>query len=110
MKSKLNLASALIVLLGSTAIYAFAADNELLGEAAPPTAATRTVVIDHDTQYVNVTGGDIVKFVVHNKEYVWNFDGADTNNFVDLNKIFPNDGLHHEVKVYIARNPLYTGA
>jgi hypothetical protein len=110
MQPKLILINTLFVILGSTAFYACAGDNDLIGEAAPPTAATRTIVINHDTQYVNVKGGDIVKFVVHNKDYVWNFDTADNINVVNLNKLLPSDTLHHEVKVYIARNPLYTGA
>jgi hypothetical protein len=110
MKPKFILTNVLILILGSTAFCAIAGDNDLIGEIAPPTAATRTIVIDHDTQYVNVRGGDIVKFVVHNKDYVWNFDAADNINVVDLNKLLPSDILHHAVKVYIGRNPLYTGA
>jgi len=73
-------------------------------------AATRTISVDHDTNYVNLTGGDVVKFVIHGKEFVWNFDTADNINEFDLNRILPAGTLHHVVKVYVARDPTYTGA
>lgn len=89
---------------------AFAGPSDLYGEPAPVTAAGRTVVIDHDTQTVNVTGGDTIQFIVHGQHYAWNFDSADNIKVVNLNALLPAGTLHHTVRVYIARDPDYSGA
>jgi len=111
-----NAMKQLATLLGSAAMglvlcsSAVAGPSDLYGEAAPNTAAERTVVIDHDTQYVNVTGGDVVRFVVHGQDFTWNFDTAANIGEVDLNKLLPSGLLHHTVKVYVERDPDYDGA
>lgn len=81
----------------------------LLGDPAPVAAATRTIVIAPDTRWVNVTGGDIVKFVAGNKTFAWNFDvGAGTSSF-DLNRVAPPGMLDHKVTAYVAPDPRYIG-
>jgi uncharacterized membrane protein YgcG len=82
---------------------------DLMGDPAVVTAATRTVVIAPDTSYVNVTGGEIIKFVVGDKAFAWNFDGADYLDKFDLNQTAPPGMLDHRVIVYVAANPLYSG-
>jgi hypothetical protein len=99
-----------VALCALTASTAFAGPNDLYGESAPASAAEHTVVINHDTQYVNVTGGDVVKFIVHGQPYTWNFDTAANINVVDLNALIPAGALHHTVRVYVARDPTYSGA
>ena len=96
-------------LMLATAAPVFADPSNFYGEPAPASAADRTVVINHDTAYVNVTGGDVVKFVVHGKTYTWNFDTANNISVVDLNSLIPDGSLHHMVKVYVARDPTYEG-
>lgn len=98
--------AALTMAMASTAI---ASPNDLFGEAVPPTAATKTINIDHDTSYVNVTGGDVVKFIVHGQEYTWDFDSANNISEIDLNALLPTGALHHVVKIYVARDPTYEG-
>lgn len=44
-----------------------------LGAPAPMAAATKTVVIRPDTRWVNVTGGDIVRFIVDDQSFAWTF-------------------------------------
>ncbi|HSY27848.1 MAG TPA: CzcE family metal-binding protein [Burkholderiaceae bacterium] len=112
MKQKLfSLAVIALALAGATLSSATVANpNDLYGEAAPTAAAERTIVIDHDTNYVNLTSGDVVKFVVHGKEYAWSFDTGGNIAVMDLNQILPPGTLHHTVKVYLARDPTYTGA
>ncbi|PFH10452.1 heavy-metal resistance protein CzcE [Collimonas sp. PA-H2] len=82
---------------------------DLLGDPAVVTAATRTIVITPDTSYVNVTGGEIIRFVVGDKSFAWNFDGADYLEKFDLNQTAPPGMLDHKVIAYVAANPLYSG-
>ncbi|WP_081991990.1 CzcE family metal-binding protein [Collimonas arenae] len=82
---------------------------DLLGDPAPVTAATRTIVITPDTAYVNVTGGEIIKFVVGDKAFAWNFDGEEFLERFYLNQTAPAGMLDHKVVAYVAPNPLYLG-
>ena len=87
---------------------ALTADLDLLGGSAAVTAATRTIVIAPDTKYVNVTGGDTVKFVVGDKSFAWNFTVPANLSSFDLTRIAPPGMLDHEVTAYVATNPIYT--
>lgn len=82
---------------------------DLLGDPAPVTAATRTIVITPATRYVNVTGGEIVRFVAGGKSFAWNFDGEESAAAFALNLTAPAGVLDHEVMAYVAPNPLYLG-
>jgi hypothetical protein len=82
--------------------------TDLWGEPAAVSAATRTLVIDHYVPYVNVTGGQVVRFVVGDQAFAWNFDSAQEVPPFDLRLIAPPGVmLDHPVTVYVARNPLY---
>ncbi len=78
---------------------------DMLGAAAPVLAAERTIVIAPDTRYVNVIGGETVKFVAGDKSFAWTFDGAYSS--FDLNQTAPAGMLDHKVTAYVAPNPLY---
>ncbi|AMP08376.1 hypothetical protein CAter282_0562 [Collimonas arenae] len=82
---------------------------DLWGDPAPVMAATRTIVIAPDTTYVNVTGGEIVKFVVGDKSFAWNFDGEEYIEHFDLSQTAPPGVLDHAVTAYVSANPLYSG-
>ncbi|MFC3107628.1 CzcE family metal-binding protein [Undibacterium arcticum] len=82
---------------------------DLLGDPAPVSAATRTIVIAPNAKYVNVTGGETVKFVVGDKSFAWYFDGPEDVSSFDLNRIAPSGVLDHAVIAYVAPNPLYMG-
>jgi hypothetical protein len=107
MKQKFLLGCTLSVLLASATMPAFAADDytRLMGESVPSGHADRTVVIGSSTSYVNVTNGDVIKFVVGDKTFSWAFNGASTISEIDLNKLTPPGLLDHTVKVYIAKAP-----
>ena len=79
----------------------------LLGETAPATAANRTITIAPDTRYVNVQGGQTVRFNVGEKTFTWDFDGPNTVWAFDLNKVTPPGLLDHTVTAYVSPNPLY---
>jgi hypothetical protein len=83
---------------------------DLYGDPAPVSAAQRTIVIGPDTKYVNVEGGQIVKFVAGDKEFAWNFFVARTVSMFRLNEVAPAGVLDHEVRAYVSPDPRYIGA
>ncbi|WP_020656999.1 CzcE family metal-binding protein [Massilia niastensis] len=79
----------------------------LLGERAPEAAAARTIVITPDTKYVNVEGGETVRFVVGERAFAWNFNGSLIVDMVELNRVVPPDILNHKVRAFVAPDPRY---
>jgi len=88
-------------------VLATASDPGLdwFGNAAPVTMATRTIAIKPDTSYVNVTGGEIIRFDVGERSFVWNFNGRPSS--FDLRRVAPSALLDRKVTVYVAPNPMY---
>ena len=78
------------------------------GDPVPDSAATKTIVIDSGTQYVNVTGGEVIKFVDGGKSFAWNFDGPYGYAF-ELNRVAPAGVLDHRVMAYVDPDPLMNG-
>ncbi len=78
---------------------------DLLGGPGSPSTVTRTIVIKPDTSYVNVTGGEIIRFEVGNKSFLWNFSGQRSS--FDLARVAPPSVLDRKVTVYVAPNPMY---
>ena len=78
---------------------------DLLGGPASPSMATRTIFIKPETNYVNVTGGEVIRFEVGNKSFVWNFNGQRSS--FDLARVAPPSLLDHKVTAYVAPNPMY---
>jgi Heavy-metal resistance protein CzcE len=81
----------------------------LLGQPIPPAAAQKTIVIRPDTRWVNVTGGDTVRFLVGDKAFGWGFDVAAGVKAVDLERVAPPGMLDHPVVAYVAPDPRYIG-
>lgn len=80
-----------------------------LGDPAPVAIATETIVIRPDTKWVNVTGGDTIRFVVGDKDFAWAFNVAGSVMSFDLNRVAPPGVLDHRVVAYIAPDPRYIG-
>jgi hypothetical protein len=59
----------LSAILAACAPIDYSSRLDLLGDPAPVYAATRTIVITPDTEYVNITGGEIIRFVVNDKSF-----------------------------------------
>jgi hypothetical protein len=112
MNQKFTLSGVVSILLATAAISSFAADDnaKLLGTKVESTSAGRTVVVGPNTTYVNVTHGDVVKFVTGNASFVWAFNGPSTLSEVDLNAIAPSGMLDHHVKVYVSKDSSMDGA
>ena len=81
---------------------------DLLGSPVPPAAATRVVNLTPDTRYVNVVAGDTIRFVNGSGEFAWSFDVSPIVQTFDLNQVAPQGVLGHELRVYVAPNPLYS--
>jgi hypothetical protein len=108
MKTKSLVPAVVALALSVSALSSMAATpDELLGETASATAANRTITITPDTKYVNVQGGQTVRFNVGEKTFTWDFDGPDTVWAFDLNKVTPPGLLDHTVTAYVSPNPLY---
>jgi len=83
---------------------------DLYGQSAPALAAQRTIVITPATKYVNVEGGQIVRFVAGDKEFAWNFNTAGSISSFALNDVAPPGVLDHPVRAYVSPDPKYMGA
>jgi hypothetical protein len=100
---KLSIVLAVAGMVASLAASA-AVRADLLGDPSPANQAQRTIVITPTTKYVNVTEGDVVRFVVDGQTFVWNFDGSPDINSFPLNRVAPAGVLDHTVTAYVARN------
>jgi len=78
---------------------------ELLGSPGALSMVTRTIAIKPGTTFVNVTGGEIIRFDVGDKSFVWNFNGQRSS--FDLAQIAPPSVLDRKVTAYVAPNPMY---
>jgi hypothetical protein len=82
-----------------------------LGNAVPvQSPADETIVISDTTRYVNLTGGETVRFVVGGQAFTWRFQTGGTHLIpFDLSRIAPKGLLNHRVVAYVADDPLYLG-
>lgn len=83
--------------------------HAFLGDPAPITAAAKAIVIRPDTKWVNVTGGDTVRFDVGGKSFAWTFNVARGIHSFELNRVAPPGMLEHTVVAYVAPDPRYIG-
>lgn len=82
---------------------------DLLGNAAPATAATRTIVITPETKWVNVEGGEVINFVVGDKFFAWDFYVGSTVSSFDLSRVAPAGVLNRRIEAYVSPDPRYIG-
>ena len=102
---KLIHTAAIALALGaSTIVVANAsASTNLIGEPVSAAAVDRTIDIGSGTRWVDVTQGEIVKFVSNGREFTIAFDGVAEN--ADLRTLAPQGALDHEVDVDVSQNP-----
>ena len=103
MKKRSLVVAAAGLLFGIAAVAAADVPLDLLGQPAVPEQAQRTVVITPATRYVNVTEGDVVRFIANGKIFAFFFDSRAASSFA-LNRVAPPGVLDHTVTVYVARN------
>lgn len=81
-----------------------------LGTPVHGESTNRTITLDANTKWVNVTGGETIRFIVDGKSFFWRFDTYNTNPVVELDKIAPAGMLgDRSIKVYVSPDPLYIG-
>lgn len=78
-------------------------DSGPYGQAVAGTAS-RVVMIDPASRYVNVTRLETVSFVIDGKTTTWHFDTLGTRSF-PLSKAIPGA---NGVQVYLTESPMYT--
>jgi hypothetical protein len=76
--------------------------TDMFGSAAGTGPTQRTIKIDGNTRYVNVTEGDTVTLTDGNQTVSWQFDGVNRN--FPLSKIFPAADNAQNVKVFVEPN------
>jgi hypothetical protein len=112
MKMRLPSPVTIPLMLAAAALTACATRTsyvDLYGEPASASRAERTIVIDTGTKHVNVTGGEIIRFVAGNKEFTWNFFIGRKSDSFDLNEVAPPGLLDHPVRAYVSPDPRYIG-
>jgi len=84
--------------------------RSLYGTLVPTTSyADYSIVIHPNTRYVNVEGGEIVRFVVNDQSFVWHFMVARSVSHFDLKEVAPGGMLDHSVIAYVKPDPRYIG-
>lgn len=83
--------------------------TELLGDPVASGSMGRVIRIDPGTRYVNVEGGETIRFDINGKIFGWNFSGPLTVTSFNLRQVVPPGLLDHDVLVYIRANPDYRG-
>jgi hypothetical protein len=79
------------------------------GTAVHEGRADYTITLDSGTRWVNVTGGETVRFVMDGKSFMWRFDtyGSLVPVF-ELKEIAPAGILgDRAIKVYVSPDPRY---
>ena len=82
-----------------------AAASDLYGAPGAGSMPVRTIAISPDTKFVNVTGGETIRFQVGGRSFVWTFNG--TRSSFDLARVAPAAMLDHKVTTYVAADPMH---
>jgi hypothetical protein len=69
----------------------------------------RTIVIDSSTRWVNVNGGDVIRFIANGQSFDYRFNSYTQSHVYDLGKIAPTGALNRSVKVYVSADDRFTG-
>ena len=85
--------------------------TDLLGEPAVAPSleravftavAERTITVNDNTKWVNVTHFEVIRFVSKGREFAWYFDGVAQPRPFDLAQIAPEGFVGHSVTVYVS--------
>ena len=92
-----------------TAALALAAPLLIANTTASGASVDRTIVIDSNTRWVNVNGGDVIRFVANGQTFDYRFNSYTHSKVYDLGKIAPAGALNRSLKVYVTADGRYTG-
>ena len=91
------------------AALALAAPLLVANATASGLSVDRTIVIDTSTRWVNVDGGDVIRFIVNGQSIDYRFNSYTHSRVYDLGKIAPAGALNRSVKVYVSPDDRFTG-
>jgi hypothetical protein len=74
-------------------------EADVLGSAAQPSVAERTVVIDNKTKAVTVKHDEVIRFLANGREFAWAFKGM--AGTIDMAKIAPAGAVDRPLTVYV---------
>lgn len=90
----------LVIATLATSLSAYAlAPSDQMGDIVPSSGADRTIQIQPNTRWVNVSEGETVRFIEGGQEFSVHFNG--TASVFQLNDLMPGT-LDQPVKVYVA--------
>lgn len=85
--------------------------NPNWGTSVHDGTADRTIQLSGNMNWVNVTGGETIRFVLDGKSFTWRFDTYDASPTFDLGKIAPAGILgNRAIRVYVSPDPQYIGS
>lgn len=99
----------ILPLLASCAAHRSEQPISFFGDPIPHEEAEITIEIRPQTKWVNVTGGETVRFVVGDKAFGWAFNTPWGARPFDLQRIAPPGVLDRPVTAYVAPDPRYLG-
>jgi len=91
------------------AAFALAAPLLIANATASGLNVDRTIVIDSSTRWVNVNGGDRIRFSANGQSFDHSFNSFTQSRVYDLGKIAPAGALDRPVKVYVTADDRFTG-
>ena len=97
MKRLIQILAMLTLSTASLTTIAKVTEADMLGNAAQPTTARRTIVIDNKTKWITVEHDEVVRFLSNGQEFAWAFKGM-SSSFA-LNKVAPNGALDRDLTV-----------
>ncbi len=99
-----GVAAALITAMSAGSAFALS-NSDLVGERADNSVATRTIRLDNNARYINVSYGEVVKFEKNGKSFEWDFDGL--QDHMKLSQIAPSD-VSGDAEIYVdqSSNPI----
>lgn len=98
-----------VILLSACAAQRTELPITFLGDPIPHEEAEISIEIRPETKWVNVTGGETVRFVVGEKAFGWAFSVPWGARPFDLQRIAPPGMLDRPVTAYVAPDPRYLG-
>jgi Cu/Ag efflux protein CusF len=102
MKRLISTLASLTLSAASLTTTAKVTEADMLGNAAQPSAAQRTIVIDNKTKWITVEHDEVVRFLSNSQEFAWTFQGMSSS--FELNKIAPAGALDRALTVYVWPN------
>jgi hypothetical protein len=91
------------------AALALAAPLLFANATASGLSVDRTIVIDSSTRWVNVNGGNVIRFIANGQSFDHRFNSYTHSHVYDLGKIAPAGALNRSVKVYVSPDDRFTG-